>query len=349
MQFKKELLSLLIVSMVSFSIMIPAYGEVTALNINKTFFVKGEKIEFSGTVEEGDSGLVTIVIYDSKSKFVMLAQANINADETFKKTVDTKERFTDQGIHNATAFVVNMAEGKSIRFDFSLDGSKVSPSVSDSQKSNQPIQEQQNTIQETNQVDTETDDNSTSTSQTHIETNQTSTETNQEKEDKSKLAPFVDPEKDPQHYIDRYYNEPKYQEWFDRNYPDWTIEEAVGLDITKNEIKNATEIKPNKIIPTAAGSTLVNPPSTSFEIDGGLAQIGLVLGGLGVLFAAIYGIKRHAGKRSNKIFKNDDKEKTELFGSYLRHDPFEVIKSRLAQGEITIDEYYELRRALKEN
>ncbi len=49
---------------------------------------------------------------------------------------------------------------------------------------------------------------------------------------KKKSAPdFVDPNKNPQYYIDRYYNEPNYKEWFDRNYPDYTIEEAVGLEL----------------------------------------------------------------------------------------------------------------------
>ncbi len=45
-----------------------------------------------------------------------------------------------------------------------------------------------------------------------------------------KLAPFVDPMKDPQSYIDRYNNELSYKEWFDENYPDYTIYEAVGFD-----------------------------------------------------------------------------------------------------------------------
>ncbi|HET6517674.1 MAG TPA: fibronectin type III domain-containing protein, partial [Nitrosopumilaceae archaeon] len=46
----------------------------------------------------------------------------------------------------------------------------------------------------------------------------------------SKIASFVDPNKDPQHYVDRYNNEPNYKEWFDTNYPDRTIYEAVGLE-----------------------------------------------------------------------------------------------------------------------
>ena len=52
----------------------------------------------------------------------------------------------------------------------------------------------------------------------------------------SKIASFVDADKDPQHYIDRYYNESKYKEWFDKNYPNYTIEEAVGLNTTSEKI-----------------------------------------------------------------------------------------------------------------
>ena len=47
-------------------------------------------------------------------------------------------------------------------------------------------------------------------------------------ETKSKFS-FVDDSKDPQSYVDRYNNESTYKEWFDENYPDYTIEEAVGV------------------------------------------------------------------------------------------------------------------------
>jgi len=43
------------------------------------------------------------------------------------------------------------------------------------------------------------------------------------------LAPFVDPDEDPNYYVNRYYNEKNYKDWFDKNYPDMTIYEAVGL------------------------------------------------------------------------------------------------------------------------
>jgi len=43
----------------------------------------------------------------------------------------------------------------------------------------------------------------------------------------TKIPGFPDPEKDLQHYLDRYSNEPDYSDWFDRNFPGMTIEEAV--------------------------------------------------------------------------------------------------------------------------
>jgi len=68
--------------------------------------------------------------------------------------------------------------------------------------------------------------------------------------EKPKLADFVDPKKGPQHYIDRYNKEKKYKAWFEKNYPNSTIEEAVGLKPTKTKEKPkkapAKEEKPKK-------------------------------------------------------------------------------------------------------
>ena len=45
-----------------------------------------------------------------------------------------------------------------------------------------------------------------------------------------KIEDFVDPDKDPRSYLKRYLLEEKYRDWFDRNYPNQTIYEAVGLN-----------------------------------------------------------------------------------------------------------------------
>ena len=50
------------------------------------------------------------------------------------------------------------------------------------------------------------------------------------------IPSFVDPQEDPYHYIQRYTNEPSYKDWFDRNYPEYTIYEAVGLSEPGQEL-----------------------------------------------------------------------------------------------------------------
>jgi len=45
-----------------------------------------------------------------------------------------------------------------------------------------------------------------------------------------KIEDFVDPNKDPHSYLKRYILEEKYKDWFDRNYPNHTIYDAVGLN-----------------------------------------------------------------------------------------------------------------------
>ena len=41
--------------------------------------------------------------------------------------------------------------------------------------------------------------------------------------------PFVDPNKDVVYYVKRYINETKYKDWFDKNYPSYTIYQAIGI------------------------------------------------------------------------------------------------------------------------
>ena len=62
-----------------------------------------------------------------------------------------------------------------------------------------------------------------------------------------KIEDFVDPNKDPGSYLKRYLLEEKYKDWFDRNYPDQTIYEAVGLnEWDYNEMKK--KLSPDQTI-----------------------------------------------------------------------------------------------------
>ncbi len=380
------------------SISIPAFAEVETIQTDKLFYSNGDKIIFSGTVDNDSTGLVTIVIRDSNDKFVLLTQAIIEFDNTFERSIDSNEKFSVHGIYNATAFLVNMTEGKLTRFDYSLDGSPVSPSVSNLQGSSQGPA----TI-----------------------TNSQISKSESEPEPISKIASFVDPTKDPQHYIDRYNNELTYKEWFDSNYPDITIEEAVGLtkiikepkqiveklqffnpdvdpqyyinrynnelaykewfdsnypDLTIYEAVGITPVELTEEIPL---DSIINEPPISTQetsqslvesstvrpsLDTGNAEVGqllLALGGLGVLFGAVYGVKRRVDSNTVQIAENKTKIekkvsnnseqisqnrfwlKKKLMSLKSNNEPVMVIKERLAKGEITVDEYYKLLRALK--
>ena len=80
------------------------------------------------------------------------------------------------------------------------------------------------------------------------------TEKPEEKLPKLTIAAFVDQSKDPQHYVDRYFNESKYKQWFDKNYPQYiSIYQAVGLEepvkVIEEPVKeNIVEIKIGKYI-----------------------------------------------------------------------------------------------------
>ncbi len=395
-----NLLTISLVGILLGSLIIPAYAEVQSVKTDTLFYTIGDEIIFSGTVDSESSGLVTVVIRDSNDKFVLLTQALINPDDTFKRSVKVNEKFTDHGIYNATAFLVNMTEGSLTRFDFSLDGSPVSPSVSDTQSrpSDTIVQEPQ------------------------VTSSKPAPEP--EPEPTSKIAPFVDQSKDPQYYVDRYNNEPAYKKWFDTNYPDRTILEAVGLDIVMQEPVIISKIPgfpdpekdpqyyvdrynnepaykkwfdknfPDQSIYEVVGatmqesnsndvnSTVIEPTVTTQEtsksmvesstvrpnIDSSSAEFGqmlLALGGLGVLFGAVYGVKRRVDSNTVQIEENKTKLekkvvnnseqisqnrfwlKKKLMSLKPNDEPVVVIKERLAKGEITVEQYYKLLRALK--
>jgi len=380
------------------SITIPAFAEVETIQTDKLFYSNRDKIIFSGTVDYDSTGLVSIVIRDSNDKFVLLTQAIIKPDNTFERSVDSNEKFLVYGIYNATAFIVKLSEGAFTIFDYSLDGSPVSPSASNLKESSQGPA---------------------------IITSSQTTKSEPEPEPISKIASFVDTTKDPQHYIDRYNNELAYKEWFDSNYPNITIEEAVGLDKIIEEPKHIADISqfidpnvdaqyyidrynnelaykewfdanyPDLTIYEAVGvipiestqedtddsintepplptqelsQSIVESSTISPSLDTGNAEIGqllLALGGLGILFGAVYGVKRRVDGNTVQIAENKTKIekkvannteqisqnrfwlKKKLLSLKFNDEPVKVIKERLAKGEITVDEYYKLLRALK--
>ena len=77
---------------------------------------------------------------------------------------------------------------------------------------------------------------------------------------------FVDPNRDPHTYIERYVREEDYRDWFDRNYPDHTIYEAVGLtesDLDKAERRFAPAHEETSLEPEPEPDDIVSGKWTS--------------------------------------------------------------------------------------
>ena len=49
--------------------------------------------------------------------------------------------------------------------------------------------------------------------------------------EEKKILGFIDSDKDPYDYLKRYIKETKYKDWFNRNYPNHTVYDAVGLSV----------------------------------------------------------------------------------------------------------------------
>jgi hypothetical protein len=92
-----------------------------------------------------------------------------------------------------------------------------------------------------------------------------------------KTLDFVDSKKDPGQYLKRYLKEPKYKDWFDRNYPNYTIYDAVGLSMSdylniKRELFPESSIsveeelnKERKTVNTNLKPTTMHKTKTSFD------------------------------------------------------------------------------------
>ena len=336
MNEKKSIFSLTVIGILVFSIITPAYAEVISLNIDKINYILGDKITFSGTVE-GASGLVSVVIRDHTNEFVLLTQALIKQDNTFQRSIDINQKFTKFGLYNAAAFIFNMTAGERVTFELFDENSLPETPQSEIITPNEFEINPQEIIALDEQNDLLPSDSLQITS---------------EKEDE-KLADFVDSNKDPQHYLDRYYNEPNYKDWFDKNYPDLTIEEAVGAStnfvLSETIEENLENIIPEEIIPDAEAISVVEDPLIlDSAISRDAALFGLALGGLAVLFTAVYGIKQRVDTNSENISQNKESIKKKMFGSLFGKDPIDVVKNRLANGEITVEEYDNLKKALEQ-
>lgn len=322
---------------------LPVFAEVSEINLDKNAYLKGDSIKVNGSVDNDTSGLVTIVLRDPNDKFVLLSQAFIQPDDSFEKIIPINDKFQVSGTYNATAFVLNMTAGKTQSFDFDNVVSKIDKNLNDENFSNvetiQPVLQEESKIIKTDfEQKTKITDN-TIEKEPIIEN-----QPNEVTKNNFQIADFVDPNKSPEHYLDRYYNESNYQAWFDKNYPNLTIEEAVGyFPPVETEINSSPNTVGTEIIPKVEALS-VGSATLNSDNNNDVAQVGLALGGLGVLFGAVYGIKRKIDNNSKPISLNKGRIRKKIFSSIIDSDPMRIIQTRLAKGEISIEEYEKLQQ-----
>ncbi len=112
-------------------------------------------------------------------------------------------------------------------------------------------------------------------------------------------------DEEPEHYVERYITEPEYKAWFDRNFPDYTIYEGIGITEEKyQEIVN----KLTKPQPAAEQETTTIQKQTIQESGGNeivyaLVAVVVIGGGIGAFFFIKKGSKTSAVQQESSSTK----------------------------------------------
>ncbi|MFQ5497868.1 MAG: hypothetical protein ACE5DU_08305 [Nitrosopumilus sp.] len=68
----------------------------------------------------------------------------------------------------------------------------------------------------------------------------------------------------------------------------------------------------------------------------------LAIAGLGILFGAVFGIKKKVDSNSKQIFINKETLRKKIIHPIIASTPKEILQTRLAKGEISLEEYEKL-------
>ena len=88
----------------------------------------------------------------------------------------------------------------------------------------------------------------------------------------------------PEHYVERYITEPDYKAWFDRNFPDYTIYEGIGItELQYQEIVNnltkpqpAAEQKTVTAQESSGGNEIIYVLVAAVAVGGGIGAIFII-------------------------------------------------------------------------
>ena len=269
---------------------VPVFAEVSSLDTDSDLFFKNENVKFTGTVEDGTTGLVTIVIRDINEGFVLLTQATINPDNTFEKIVPIDNNFSENGFYRATGFILTLTKGVTTTFEIIPDN----------------IEDIQNQLQFESQEIIPVNENGIDSLYEPVR----------------EPEPAFEPVREP---------EPAFEP---------VREPIIHIEEPQSTVQNLID---SEIIPEAeAASVVESTPTDNSEI----AQVSLAVAGLGILFGAVYGIKRKVDDNSKQISINRHIIRKKLIRPIIGSNPENILQTRLAKGEITVNEYEILKAKL---
>src|SRR3990170_1511438 len=264
------ILPLLIFVLVTVIVVPPAYAKVLTFDIDKhTFYVAGDTITFSGTSDTAYD-IISIVIYeppdDKGNKKLVTAKGTIaGSDKKFEEGLKVLFDFSVDGSPVVPSAYVIPIELKSINDLTTNEETKLAftAALVNSYRGNETLSfSLGNNFPTGALIDPKSGAFSWTPTESQgpgsytfdivvkagkAEDRETLTITVNEVADIPKVEPkptpqpepepesnvpdFVDPKKGAQYYLDRYNNEKSYKAWFDTNFPDYTIEEAIELAI----------------------------------------------------------------------------------------------------------------------
>jgi len=323
---QKRIFPLCFAFLIVISLAVPAYADVNSLKTDKTLYKKNTDMTmtFTGTADEEDiNEIVTIVIYDPGNNFVKPAHSGIvSSEKTFEIKISEKDfsKISSHGTYNATAFMTDQQkiDGFSITFDYSIDGSPVSHPTTQPVPTPQPTQ---TPIPSPTTTPQEPEDDSDGKSieekiQERIEAakkqgSQTSGNTDSGKSIQEKIQERIDAEKKKESQI--------------------------------NTTGNTTIPKEK---PDASNTNNEN------NIDSNVSYIVIGLGAAAAVGVAVYGMKHKPKHMTDYVWDDASGEQIQHSDSQTTREEdyaLMILKNRLAKGEITIEEYNELKSALKES
>ena len=133
-----------------------------------------------------------------------------------------------------------------------------------------------------------------------------------------------------------------------QNYPNLTIEEAVGYEGSTEEFNSDYENVGTGIIPQAEALS-TKPSSLNYKSNSEDVKVALMLGGLGILFGAVYGVKRRVESNTKLFSITRPKIKPKITFPMINPNPIRIIQTRLARGQISIEEYGRLKKEFEKN